>query len=262
MDRREPSSLREAMRVIAECLDESNHLVGSRDCDASPDTARTVAELMSRLRGACEALHDQLNHGSRETPVHETDPSESSPAVAMEKPPVLEAALRALGRVRGTVLVVERESWRVVCTSLPVGDDHRRPEGGRLGRAVLAGLRRLLARGAMDVDAIKAPLRLRGATILEVVEFGAEVAQASGRRYLAVRVAPTNGRRGAPSELSPRERDVARLLADGYSHVNIAALWGVSTNTGRTLMRRLYRKLGVCNRADLVREILRLSASA
>jgi DNA-binding CsgD family transcriptional regulator len=53
--------------------------------------------------------------------------------------------------------------------------------------------------------------------------------------------------------LSPRERQVARLLVDGYSSVNVAALCGVTPNTVRTLMRRLYRKLGVRNRADLVR---------
>jgi DNA-binding CsgD family transcriptional regulator len=76
---------------------------------------------------------------------------------------------------------------------------------------------------------------------------------------------PSPGPAGAPegaggaARLSPREREVARLLVDGYSHVNVAALCGVTTNTVRTLTRRLYRKLGVCNRADLVREILRVS---
>jgi DNA-binding CsgD family transcriptional regulator len=60
--------------------------------------------------------------------------------------------------------------------------------------------------------------------------------------------------------LSPREQQVAQLLADGYSNVNIAAVCGVTSNTVRTLMRRLYRKLGVRNRADLVREMLRLPA--
>ncbi len=60
-------------------------------------------------------------------------------------------------------------------------------------------------------------------------------------------------------KLSQREWEVARLLADGCSSVNVAARLGVSTNTVRTLMRRLYRKLGVCNRADLVREVMRVA---
>jgi DNA-binding CsgD family transcriptional regulator len=64
----------------------------------------------------------------------------------------------------------------------------------------------------------------------------------------------------ADPKLSQREWEVAHLLAEGCSSVNIAARFGVSTNTVRTQMRRLYRKLGVCNRADLVREVMRVSA--
>jgi DNA-binding CsgD family transcriptional regulator len=58
-----------------------------------------------------------------------------------------------------------------------------------------------------------------------------------------------------PDSLSPREREVARLLADGYSLVNVAAILGLSDNTARTYRRRLYAKLGVCNRVQLVRRL-------
>jgi DNA-binding CsgD family transcriptional regulator len=56
--------------------------------------------------------------------------------------------------------------------------------------------------------------------------------------------------------LSRREREIARMLVSGYTAVNIAATYGLSENTVRTYMRRLYRKLAVNNRADLVRQIL------
>lgn len=56
-------------------------------------------------------------------------------------------------------------------------------------------------------------------------------------------------------ELSNRENQVARLLARGYTIVNAAAILGVSENTVRTYVRRLYRKLRVSCRADLVRQL-------
>lgn len=57
----------------------------------------------------------------------------------------------------------------------------------------------------------------------------------------------------AAEPLSQREREVAKLLVDGYSNLNIAAHLGISENTIRTYIRRLYRKLNVCNRIELIR---------
>jgi DNA-binding CsgD family transcriptional regulator len=76
-------------------------------------------------------------------------------------------------------------------------------------------------------------------------------------RYAAAHVAPVEPERAASDKLSRREREVAKLLVEGYSNVNIAALCGLSPNTVRTFMRRLYAKLGVFNRADLVRQLVR-----
>jgi DNA-binding NarL/FixJ family response regulator len=53
--------------------------------------------------------------------------------------------------------------------------------------------------------------------------------------------------------LSSRERQVAELLIEGYANGNIAAQLELSENTIRTYVRRLYRKLGVYNRLQLVR---------
>jgi DNA-binding CsgD family transcriptional regulator len=58
--------------------------------------------------------------------------------------------------------------------------------------------------------------------------------------------------------LSKREYEVARLLAEGYSSVNVAAVLGVSEYTVRTYTRRVYQKLKISNRADLVRKIVGL----
>jgi DNA-binding CsgD family transcriptional regulator len=56
--------------------------------------------------------------------------------------------------------------------------------------------------------------------------------------------------------LSEQERMVARLLIRGFQPLNIAALTGISEHTVRTYIRRIYKKLQVSNRADLVRILL------
>jgi len=58
------------------------------------------------------------------------------------------------------------------------------------------------------------------------------------------------------TSLSEREQQVARLLADGYSCVNTAAVLNLSENTVRTYVRRLYRKLAITNRVDLVQRLI------
>jgi DNA-binding CsgD family transcriptional regulator len=56
--------------------------------------------------------------------------------------------------------------------------------------------------------------------------------------------------------LSGREYEVARLLVAGYTCENIGARFGVSSNTIRTYTRRLYAKLGIVSRIDLVHHFL------
>lgn len=63
---------------------------------------------------------------------------------------------------------------------------------------------------------------------------------------------PSRAGHGPPlARLTPRERDVARLLADGYSNLNAAARLGVSPQTVGVHARNLYRKLGVHSRVEL-----------
>lgn len=52
--------------------------------------------------------------------------------------------------------------------------------------------------------------------------------------------------------LSAREREIAQLLIEGYAALNAAAILELSEHTVRTYVRRLYKKLNVSNRADLV----------
>ncbi|WP_214319857.1 helix-turn-helix transcriptional regulator [Nonomuraea sediminis] len=59
-------------------------------------------------------------------------------------------------------------------------------------------------------------------------------------------------RRATGEALTERERDIAVLLRQGLSNRQIAARLRVSTRTVETHLGRIYRKLGVANRAGLV----------
>jgi len=56
-----------------------------------------------------------------------------------------------------------------------------------------------------------------------------------------------------PKDLSPREREVLRLLAQGYSNQQIATQIKVSVKTVETHRTRLSEKLGLKGRAELYR---------
>ncbi|MEM8752230.1 MAG: LuxR C-terminal-related transcriptional regulator, partial [Pseudomonadota bacterium] len=55
--------------------------------------------------------------------------------------------------------------------------------------------------------------------------------------------------------LTPRERQVARRLAEGESHKETARALGVSPSTIRNQTRSIYDKLGVENRASLAQAV-------
>ncbi|MBK9710793.1 MAG: helix-turn-helix domain-containing protein [Kouleothrix sp.] len=61
----------------------------------------------------------------------------------------------------------------------------------------------------------------------------------------------------APAELTPREREVLRLLAEGMSNKAIARALGVSPRTVNFHLDNLYAKLGVASRTEAVLAALR-----
>lgn len=56
------------------------------------------------------------------------------------------------------------------------------------------------------------------------------------------------------TELTPRERDVAALVIEGFRNAEIAARLSVSEHTVRNYIMRIYDKLGVSNRVQLTRQ--------
>ena len=60
----------------------------------------------------------------------------------------------------------------------------------------------------------------------------------------------------AASELTPRERQVAELIADGNSHKEAGRRLGISPRTVELHRAHVMEKLGARNAADLVRIVL------
>jgi DNA-binding NarL/FixJ family response regulator len=61
--------------------------------------------------------------------------------------------------------------------------------------------------------------------------------------------------------LTPREKDVVRLVADGFGNREIARQLGLSSHTIRNYLFNIFEKLGVSSRAELILYVL-ASASA
>lgn len=60
----------------------------------------------------------------------------------------------------------------------------------------------------------------------------------------------------APVMLSPREEEIARMVAAGYPNKTIAAVLDISSWTVGTHLRRVFAKLGVGSRAAMVARLL------
>ena len=105
-------------------------------------------------------------------------------------------------------------------------------------------------------DALPTPPRIGEGSVVAVARIEGDPVFGAGR-CAVLRVQHTESANVAAMDgLSRREREIARLLVAGYSGVNVAAIAGLSENTVRTYVRRLYAKIGVSNRADLVRKLV------
>lgn len=85
-------------------------------------------------------------------------------------------------------------------------------------------------------------------------------AAATPNAFTAGDLAEAMKRRLEPSgpQLSPRESQVLKLLADGMSVAHIAKHLFVSESTAKTHISKLYEKLGAGNRAQALMTALRL----
>jgi DNA-binding NarL/FixJ family response regulator len=81
-----------------------------------------------------------------------------------------------------------------------------------------------------------------------------------GRCYIDPAVSHILRTHTRDSELTPRERDVLRLIADGCSHEQIAARLEISPETVRTHLRKACQRLAAANRTQAVATAIRIGA--
>ena len=163
------------------------------------------------------------------------------------------SALRALGRTSGALFVVDRDRGRVVWAADRENGIEWTEDVSPVEDLLVEAAARALAAKERG-DPLPTPPTLPGGTLVSVASIDGDPVFGGARcAVLCVRAL-----RAPPllEGLSRREREIARLLVTGYSGVNVAALSGLSENTVRTYVRRLYQKLGVNNRADLVRKLV------
>lgn len=163
------------------------------------------------------------------------------------------AALRAFSKVSGTLFVVDRERKKVIwAANRDRGIEWDADVAPIEDHVVDAAEQSLQARAKQE--ALPTPPRLPSGAVVAVAKIEGDPVF-NNAKCAILRVEPQE--KAAPIEgLSKREREIARLLVAGYSGVNVAAISGLSENTVRTYVRRLYQKLGVANRADLVRKLM------
>ena len=120
-----------------------------------------------------------------------------------------------------------------------------------LRSALAAGATGYVVKRAADSELLSAIRGVhRGRTVLDPALATAVVQGAIGRKA-------TVGQPGGPAGLlSPREREVLDLVAQGYTNQQIADRLGLSVKTVETYRSRLVEKLGLRSRADLVRYAL------
>jgi DNA-binding CsgD family transcriptional regulator len=162
-------------------------------------------------------------------------------------------ALRAFSKVHGTLFVVDRDKKKVIwAANRDRGIEWEEDVIKIEDHVVDAAEQSLQARAKQE--ALPTPPRLPSGAVVAVAKIDGDPVF-NNARCAILRVEPQD--KPQPIEgLSKREREIARLLVAGYSGVNVAAISGLSENTVRTYVRRLYQKLGVANRADLVRKLM------
>lgn len=101
---------------------------------------------------------------------------------------------------------------------------------------------------AMDAGAMA--FVLKSATMESVLE--AIRAVYRGERWIPNHIAQQAAQRANRVQLSPREKEVLQLLADGFRNREIANQLGISENTVRNHIFNLLEKLGTTHRTEAI----------
>lgn len=118
------------------------------------------------------------------------------------------------------------------------------PSAGWTARALRSAVRAVLPRDSTEKDLVSA---------IEAAQSGLVLLDAEVSKTLAARVpAATARREEAMDELTPREVEVLRMLAEGLSNHELASRLGVSDHTVKFHISSILDKLGASTRTEAV----------
>jgi DNA-binding CsgD family transcriptional regulator len=165
------------------------------------------------------------------------------------------ACLRAGSKRNGSYYVVNRDKKKVIWAANRVRGIEWADDVLAHEPTIVDALEIALA-AQQRGEALPTPPRLGHEVVVSTAKLDDEPVFGKGRFAVLCTEETSKTQNERLKLLSKREREIARLLVAGYSGVNVAAIAGLSENTVRTYVRRLYAKLEVANRADLVRKLV------
>jgi DNA-binding CsgD family transcriptional regulator len=119
---------------------------------------------------------------------------------------------------------------------------------------------RIIANIDTFAQAISQPRTLIRSWHLGAPKTGTGPARASSVTEETSEDSATQGAEGSLSILTPQERRMALLVANGKSNAEVASELGVRTSTVKNTLSRVYEKLHVASRVDLALMIARISS--
>jgi DNA-binding NarL/FixJ family response regulator len=152
---------------------------------------------------------------------------------------VMDLHMDGLNGIEATRRIVERRPSVGVLVLTMVDDDDA------VFAALRAGARGYLLKGADEEDLLRA---IRAVADGEAV-FGPGVAQ---RVLSYLSHAPTASRHRAFPQLTPREREIVALIADGLGNQAIARRLDLSPKTVMNYVSNVFTKLHVADRAEMI----------
>lgn len=190
------------------------------------------------MRGGLRALIDSQD--DMEVIGEAGDGAEAQAAILARSPDVVVMDL-SMPRQGGleTILAVKQRRPTVRMLVLTVHD-----EPGYVRAALRAGALGYVVKSAVGTELLAAIRAVsRGRSFMDVSMDSQTFADRSGR--------PTGT--GGVNELSDREREVLKLVAEGYTNREIADALVISIKSVETYRSRVMDKLGLSSRAELVR---------
>jgi DNA-binding CsgD family transcriptional regulator len=261
----------EAERAAAECEDlvrglepsafTAHLLCNTAEIRAEHDPERALRELRAAAGPHLEATDPSMSSAARLVFVRAAiaagrlEDAERSVADAVDRAAELGLPVPAVRAdcARGELLLARGEPARAAelaagaaatAEGLPAPLDALDAQflaGRALAAAGEAEQAKTVLQQVVAVAARGGALRLRGLAARELRRLGTRPS--------------AEAQRARPGELTARERDVAVLVAEGRSNKQVAASLYVSEKTVRNTLTRVYAKLDVHSRTQLVREL-------